>query len=88
MAGQIGLEAKPEDYLDALADIFHECLRVLKDTGTLWAVIGDTYATGSGIGSHSGIPVKNKVVLYILATANPPVEVRADGNGRIRMFGI
>jgi DNA modification methylase len=47
--GQIGLEPTPEEYIERLVRIFREVKRVLKDDGTLWIVIGDSYA-----GSHKG----------------------------------
>lgn len=45
--GQIGLEKTPEEYIQKLVDVFHEVKRVLKDDGTLWVNIGDSY-WGSG----------------------------------------
>lgn len=45
--GQIGLEETPEEYVAKLVDVFREVRRVLKDDGTLWVNIGDSYA-GSG----------------------------------------
>lgn len=45
--GQIGLESTPEEYIKRLVDVFHEVKRVLKDDGTLWVNIGDTYC-GTG----------------------------------------
>lgn len=42
--GQIGLESSPYEYIDRLASVFDEVKRVLKDSGTLWVVIGDSYA--------------------------------------------
>lgn len=48
--GQIGLEASPEEYVANLADVFREVRRVLKEDGTLWLNLGDSYA-GSGKGS-------------------------------------
>lgn len=42
--GQIGLEPTPEEYIKRLADVFDGVKRVLKDDGTLWVVIGDSYA--------------------------------------------
>jgi len=42
--GQIGLETSPKEYIDKLVAVFDEAKRVLKDTGTLWIVISDTYA--------------------------------------------
>lgn len=44
---QIGLEGTPEQYIDRLVKVFHEIKRCMKDTGTLWINIGDTY-WGSG----------------------------------------
>jgi DNA modification methylase len=48
--GQIGLEPNPETYIRNLANVFLFCQRKLKPTGTMWVVIGDTYA-GSKRGS-------------------------------------
>lgn len=42
--GQIGLEQTPEEYIAKLVDVFREVRRVLKDDGTLWVNIGDSYA--------------------------------------------
>ena len=47
--GQIGMEQSPEEYIDHLTEIFHECKRVLREDGTLWCNIGDSYF-GSGRG--------------------------------------
>ena len=50
VAEQIGLEDSPEQYIDRLVRVFREVHRVMKDTGTLWIVIADSYA-GSGKGA-------------------------------------
>lgn len=50
VSGQIGLEDTPEAYIRRLVEVFHEVNRLLKPTGTLWVVIGDSYA-GSGKGA-------------------------------------
>jgi DNA modification methylase len=49
VSGQIGLEQSPEQYVENLTAVFSECKRVLKEDGTMWVVIGDSYA-GSGRG--------------------------------------
>ena len=46
---QIGLEETPEHYIDRLVKVFHEVKRCMKDEGTLWINIGDSY-NGSGRG--------------------------------------
>ena len=50
---QLGTEKKITDYVNNLADVFDECKRVLKKTGTAWLNIGDSYATnGIYIGTY------------------------------------
>ncbi len=46
--GQIGLEATPEAYIEKLVSVFREVRRVLKDDGTLWLNLGDSYWGGKG----------------------------------------
>lgn len=43
-AGQIGMEETPEEYIGKLVDVFREVRRCLRQDGTLWVNIGDTYA--------------------------------------------
>lgn len=45
--GQLGLESSFGEYIEKLCNIFDEVNRVLKDDGTLWVNIGDTYGNGS-----------------------------------------
>jgi DNA modification methylase len=69
--GQLGLEKTPEEYVQKMVDLFREVRRVLRDDGTLWLNLGDTYAAvglgrpgsskqasnyGSCNGSHIGKP--------------------------------
>ena len=42
---QLGLEETPADYVEALCSVFDEVWRVLKDDGTLWLNLGDSYAS-------------------------------------------
>lgn len=46
--GQIGVEETPEQYIEKLVSVFREVRRVLKNDGTLWVNIGDSYAGGGG----------------------------------------
>lgn len=45
--GQIGLEETPEQFVEQLVQVFREVKRILKDDGTLWLNLGDSYATGT-----------------------------------------
>ena len=49
---QIGAEESPKDYVANLVRIFREVSRVLRDNGTVWLNIGDSYARNGGTGSH------------------------------------
>ena len=44
--GQIGAETKVDEYLDDLVALFREVRRTLRDDGTLWLNIGDSYTSG------------------------------------------
>jgi len=43
---QIGLEETPEQFVESLVNVFREVKRVLKDDGTLWLNLGDSYSSG------------------------------------------
>jgi len=46
--GQIGLEDTPDAYVARLVDVFREVRRVLRDDGTLWLNLGDSYNSSGG----------------------------------------
>jgi len=56
--GQIGLEETPQKYIEKLTNVFMEVFRVLKEQGTLWLNIGDSYWGGgwrnAQFNEHSG----------------------------------
>jgi DNA modification methylase len=56
VAGQIGLETTPEAYLAEMVAVFREVRRVLRDDGTLWLNLGDSYAGSWGAQSRGGPP--------------------------------
>jgi DNA modification methylase len=49
--GQMGLEPSPDEFVSELVGVFREVRRVLRDDGTVWLNIGDSYA-GSGRGGN------------------------------------
>lgn len=51
---QLGLEQTPEEYVNNLVAVFREVKRVLRDDGTVWLNIGDSYS-GSGKGPAGNI---------------------------------
>ena len=42
---QLGLEESPDDFVENLVQVFREVRRVLRDDGTLWLNLGDTYSS-------------------------------------------
>lgn len=56
MAGQLGLEKTPEEYVASMLEVFREVKRVLRDDGTLWLVCGDSYSSGArtSTSNHNG----------------------------------
>lgn len=61
IAGQIGLEASLDEYVQKLVAVFREVRRVLKNDGILWLNIGDSYATNTVAGNKVfGNPEFNK----------------------------
>ena len=43
---QLGLEETPEAFVENLVNVFREVKRVLRDDGTLWLNLGDSYSSG------------------------------------------
>lgn len=71
-ADQLGTESSPEEYIRKLVKAFREVARVLKDDGTLWLNIGDSYARHIEDG---GIKRKDLIgIPWLLALA-----LRSDG---------
>ncbi len=55
VAGQLGLEATPDEFIAKMVAMFREVWRVLRDDGTLWVNMGDSYAAGAIGGSKVGL---------------------------------
>lgn len=52
--GQIGLEQTPAEYIAKLVAVFREVRRVLRDDGTLWLNLGDSFANDKKWGGATG----------------------------------
>lgn len=60
--GQIGLEETPDAFVQALVEVFEEVRRVLRDDGTLWLNLGDSYASIAGGYNNEGSSGKNSAI--------------------------
>jgi len=78
MDGQIGLEVTPDAFVARLVEVFREVRRVLRDDGTLWLNLGDSYST------HAAGKVANPMAKSTLAgvktqaVANESSRARGD----------
>jgi DNA modification methylase len=57
--GQIGAEASPREFVDALIDCTREMVRVLKPTGSIFVNLGDAYYSGKGAPGRTTHDPKN-----------------------------
>ena len=57
-AGQIGLEPTPDEFVARLVEVFREVRRVLRDDGTCWINLGDSYNAAGRTGHGSRIGFK------------------------------
>ncbi len=79
VAGQIGLEPTPDEFVIELVAVFREVRRVLRNDGTLWLNLGDSYARSDKKGG-SGFGGKNQNYLgdnYSRACADVPPGLKA-----------
>ena len=74
---QIGLEDTITEYIDNLVEVFSLVYDVLKDDGTLWVILGDTYA-----GSNSGWQGKSGQRANRRFTSSIPRRVAAGKNNK------
>lgn len=59
--GQIGIERTPDEYVAKLVEVFREVRRVLRDDGTLWLNLGDSYfSTTKGTGGKNSSTLNAK----------------------------
>lgn len=75
--GQIGLEETPDAYVAKMVEVFSEVRRVLRDDGTLWLNLGDSYAGswGNAGGHNRGSGTQREI------TVGSVVKDQAERNG-------
>jgi DNA modification methylase len=98
--GQMGLEPTPDEFVAGMVEVFREVRRVLRDDGTLWLNIGDSYAGSWGAqgrggapsdsstlkgNGHSGGGPKVKSLSKVQIAAHPQ---KASNTGSIRQKGL
>jgi DNA modification methylase len=58
--GQLGLESTPEEYVAKMVEVFREVRRVLRDDGTVWLNLGDSYNAAGRVGHGTSIGYKQR----------------------------
>ena len=58
--GQIGLESTPEAYVARMVEVFREVRRVLREDGTLWLNLGDSYNNAGSSKNGTGLDGKQR----------------------------
>lgn len=72
-AGQIGLETTPDAYVAAMVEVFREVRRVLRDDGTLWLNLGDSYSRSfAGCWGNESSPSTRESHAHIRSRSKPP----------------
>ena len=98
---QLGLEATPELYVEHLVDVFREVRRVLRDDGTVWLNLGDSYATSGGAGwqgkngqradrafTQESLRVRDRARRQVADTKNPHRCIPEFGPNRAPIDGL
>jgi DNA modification methylase len=77
--GQIGLESTPEEYVARMVEVFREVRRVLREDGTLWLNLGDSYAanTSGGASPQGGASARPKIDATEYASRRIPTGLKA-----------
>lgn len=71
---QLGCEPHFKEFVNNLCNVFDEVMRVLKDTGTCFVNLGDTYATKSGNMHLNASPQpKNKRITEAISFEQPNI---------------
>lgn len=83
--GQLGLEPTPDQYVSHLVDVFREVREVLRDDGTLWLNLGDSYAGGNkGSGGKTAKQLTNSGSFF----ESPSIEWGKSGLKPKDLIGI
>lgn len=86
--GQIGLEDSFDEYVEKLVTVFREMRRVLRDDGTFWLEIDDTYASGGRVGHGKTVGAKQRTNKGSDGTSDAPRVKDPPNIKRKDVFGV
>jgi DNA modification methylase len=85
--GQMGLEPTPDEFVAGMVEVFREVRRVLRDDGTLWLNIGDSYCGAASNHKNNGSFGDNSCISK-KTQGGIPTGGRADRNRQLNRVGI
>lgn len=71
---QLGQEKTPDEFVAKMVEVFREVWRVLKDDGTLWLNLGDSYATAGTRQADKGQMANRSVAKHRMSGYRPTAE--------------
>jgi DNA modification methylase len=83
--GQLGLERTPAEYVANMVAVFREVRRVLRDDGTLWLNLGDSYAAGGTGGAPSA---KSTLSRHGIVGRSPYLDAMGQNKSRTAPLGL
>ena len=86
--GQIGLEQTPDEYVAQMVEVFREVWRVLRDDGTVWLNIGDSYASARDSKAFPDTLRKGEGTFVARAANRNPANLKASGIKHKDLVGI
>lgn len=84
VVGQYGLENTPEEYIENQVQVYEGVKRVLRDDGTCWIVIGDSYWGGKGL-SWAPAPDYQAMRSHLGISMNKKYQQVGTGPGKVRI---
>jgi DNA modification methylase len=85
---QLGLEQTPEEYITKLVEIFREVRRVLRDDGTCWIVIDDSYASAPGNSNFAKSTIGNTYNYHMMRKHGVTDKTKLPNTKHKDMIGI
>lgn len=86
--GQMGAESTPDAYVDRMAKVFTEVRRVLRNDGTLWLNVGDSYTSGGRLGHGVRVGAKQRTNRGATETTAPIRPPQPEGLKPKDLIGI
>jgi DNA modification methylase len=86
--GSLGHETHPQFYIAHLVQVFAEVKRILRNDGTAWIVIGDSYSSGNRVGHGTRVGYKQHTNRGMNGSHDPTRAPQPEGLREKNLIGI